>query len=228
MKVATPKGKQKINSICPKPHLLFCLYPWWMTKLKIMKQSGEWQTENHETKWSEKEAGACWSYFANVQPRSTEKTSGHKKGVASDENSLYMVSFPLVRRVPMRSPSLSWEWSLHGLLPSHEKGPYAVSFPLMRRVPTQSPSLSWEGSLRSLLPSHENGLYMVSFPVMRRVSCLHKSGFWSPQRVGLSQEWSLVSTEGWPLVSTEGWPLVTVVFHQGLHCIVTVQSSSNT
>ena len=190
-----PLPKEKQKSTASAQNLIFCFactpgeWPNWKLWNRVVND----QTENHETKWSEKEAGACWSYFANVQPRSTEKTSGHKKGVASDENSLYMVSFPL-----------------------------------MRRVPTRSPSLSWEGSLRGLLPSHENGLYIVSFPVRRRVSCLHKSGFWSPQRVGLSQEWSLLSTEGWPLVSTEGWPLMTVVFHQRLHCIVTVQSSSNT
>ena len=122
------------------------------------------QTENHETKWSEKEAGACWSYFANVQPRSTKKTSGHKKGVASDENSLYMVSFPLMRMVSMRSPSLSWEWSLHGLLPSHEKGLFSP-----QRV----------------------GLTRVVSGLHRGVAS-HKSGLWSPQRGGLSWLWSFI------------------------------------
>ena len=78
----------------------------------------------------------------------------------------------------------------------------------MRMVSTWSASLSWEWSLHGLLPSHENGLYMVSFPLMRIVSHLHrglvshKSGLWPPQRGGLSQEWSLVSTEGWPLTKS--------------------------
>ena len=122
----------------------------------------------------------------------------------------------------------------------------------MRMVSTWSASLSWEWSLHGLLPSHENGLYMVSFPLMRIVSHLHrglvshKSGLWPPQRGGLSQEWSLVSTEGWPLirvvsglhrrgashksglwspqrgglsqewflVSTEGWPLTKSGLHR--------------
>ena len=75
MKVATPKGKQKPTASAHNLIFCFftCLYPWWMTKLKIVKQSDEqpnwklWnrvvndQTKNHETKWSEKEAGACWS-----------------------------------------------------------------------------------------------------------------------------------------------------------------------
>ena len=78
-----------------------------------------------------------------------------------------------MRMVSTWSASLSWEWSLHGLLPSHENGLYMVSFPLMRIV------------------SH-----------LHRGLVSHKSGLWPPQRGGLSQEWFLVSTEGWPLTKS--------------------------
>ena len=95
-----------------------------------------------------------------------------------------------MRMVSTWSASLSWEWSLHGLLPSHENGLYMVSFPLMRIV------------------SH-----------LHRGLVSHKSGLWPPQRGGLSQELSPQRgglSQEWFLVSTEGWPLTKSGLHRGV------------